>query len=192
MTRRKFIPAALASAILLATPLAAMAQPARSAPTEDEVWRTHKSRTEMDLFQKARISMLDAIAAAERHTGGRALEAGFELRSDRPVYKVAVFHNNAVWIGLVDANSGQVQGESRTTPLDRLGQEDRAEVNGLQRAKLSLADAIKAAEQQSGDRAIEAGMEQLHDRAVYEVVVLRNGATRKLAVDPASGQVTQG
>ena len=83
-------------------------------------------------------------------------------------------------------------GQGTTTPEAQLDQEDKAELAALTDAKTTLADAVKAAEQQAGGKAIIAGIEQRGGKVEYEIQVVRGGNIQQMVVDPATGRVTTG
>ncbi len=65
----------------------------------------------------------------------------------------------------------------------------QAETAALQKAKVSLTDAIRVAEQQVNGKAVDAGAESHKGSLRYEVEVLNGGSIRKVTVDGQSGQV---
>lgn len=67
--------------------------------------------------------------------------------------------------------------------------DDAEEVAAVQRARISLAQAVTAAERGSSGRAIEASMEADRGRAVYEVTVFAENRMREVQVDPQTGRV---
>lgn len=138
------------------------------------------------------MPLADAISAAEKHAGGKALDATFEDKGGNPAYHIKTYQHSAVWEGSVDANSGAVIGQGKTTPEAQLDQEDRAELSALQSAKVTLSQAVAMAEKHAGGKAIDAGLEERGGKVAYEVEVVKNGAVETVLVDPASGQATPG
>jgi uncharacterized membrane protein YkoI len=67
--------------------------------------------------------------------------------------------------------------------------QDQAEISALQGAKIGLIDAIRAAEQQVGGKAIDTGIDNQNGNLRYEVKVLKDGAVHNVMVDAQSGQV---
>ena len=55
-----------------------------------------------------KLSLVQAIGAAEQHTGGRAIRAELENENGRIVYGVEVVGSTQVTDVKVDANSGQI------------------------------------------------------------------------------------
>jgi uncharacterized membrane protein YkoI len=182
MSKTRAVSLALAAALLLMAPAAFAAQ---AVPTE------HSGKAEVKAFGGVKISLTDAIAAAETHSGGKALDVAFENRNGKPAYRVKTYQNNAVWEGKVDANSGRIIGRGKTIPESKLDREDRAELSGLQQAKTTLAQATSAAEAHAGGKAIDAGLEETNGKIVYEMAIIKSGALQKVTVDPANGQIAQ-
>lgn len=65
---------------------------------------------ELRMLEQAKISLTQAIDAAERHQGGRAIEASLDDDSFQPAYEVSVVKDGRVYDVQVDGNSGQVLG----------------------------------------------------------------------------------
>lgn len=93
---------AVASAVL-ATAAAGAAWAALAPGSE----RT-EDRIDAAALAQARIGLGQAAAVAERHAGGRAVEAALEAEGDVVVYEVAVLTGSAEHEVTVDARSGAV------------------------------------------------------------------------------------
>lgn len=184
----KAVPVALASALLFAPPVAFAAQNT-AAPAGHESRGEHESQAEMKAFAGAKVPLIDAIAAAEKHSNGKALDVSFETNRGHPAYKVKTYQNGTVWEGMVDATSGQVVGQGKTIEESKLDREDKAEIDGLKGAKTSLADAVKTAEQKVGGKAIDAGLEETGGKVAFEMEIVKNGRTQRMMVDPQRGQI---
>jgi uncharacterized membrane protein YkoI len=191
MTLAKFLFAAVGSALLFAAPIAIAANPnASTTKAADENKTEHENKAELAAFQNIKMTLGNAISAAEKHAGGKALDVSFEDKGGTPAYNVKTYQNNAVWEGKVDANSGQVIGQGKTIPESQLDQEDKAELTGLHNAKVALAQAVGMAEKHANGKAIDAGLEERNGKVAYEIEIVKNGAIQTVMVDPASGQVT--
>lgn len=59
-------------------------------------------------FQRPKISLLQAVAAAEKYTSGRAVRAELERHAGQPVYDVEVVNGRKVMDVRVDKESGRV------------------------------------------------------------------------------------
>jgi uncharacterized membrane protein YkoI len=143
----------------------------------------------LQAFDRATLTLTDAIARANTASNGsRAMDAAFAEQDGKPVYDVAIYDPsaNSVVERTIDANSGQANtsAQSQTDP------QTKAKLEALSNAKLTLADAAKAAEQQANGKAMQARVETVNGSLIYDVVVAKNGSTQKYRVDPRSGQVT--
>lgn len=56
----------------------------------------------------AKISMVQAVTAAEQHVGGQASRAEYELHKNKPVFDVEVVKAQTVMDVKVDAESGKI------------------------------------------------------------------------------------
>lgn len=100
MFRSKIIPAVLAVAVGLGGATAAFA--ANGTNRNDE-------RQEATAIQSAKTSLVQAIAAAEQHTGGKAIDSGIENQNGKVIaYDIEVVKENIVQKVLVDMGTGQV------------------------------------------------------------------------------------
>lgn len=188
MIRTAALTTALTSALLLGAPIAmAAGQP------ESEATAEHQNPAELKAFQNAKLSLLKAISIAEQNNSGKAVDASFEERGGPPGYRVKVYHNNSVWEGLIDANTGKLIGQAKTTPENQLDQEDKAELAAVRDAKVTLAGAVTRVEEHTSGKAIDAGIEERNGKSVYELeIVTKNGAVQSMTVDPMTGQLSAG
>lgn len=67
-------------------------------------------RSDIRLLRDTKISLTQAIAAAEKDRGGKAIEAGLDDDSFRPSYDVSVAVGDRLWDVQVDGVSGEVTG----------------------------------------------------------------------------------
>lgn len=66
--------------------------------------------SDIRLMNETKISLTQAIAAAEKSQGGKAIDASLDDDSFRPAYEVSVVTNNRVFDVQVDGVSGEVLG----------------------------------------------------------------------------------
>lgn len=144
----------------------------------------------LDAFGQAKTSLSDAVAAGEKQAGGKAVDATFGGGPTNPAFRVTVYKDKSLWEGLFDANTGQPVGQSNTIPESQLDAQEKADLAGVEQAKTTLAQAIKAAEQAGGGKAIDAGIEQRGGKMSYEIAVVKNGAVQPMTVDPTTGTAT--
>ena len=192
-------PVALAAVLLLSGPFVSWAgdrttvpaglQSAAQTPPASELKEEQEGKAEIQAFENAKVSLGDAISAAEKHTQGKAMDAAFADYNGAPAYEVKTFQNGAVWDGIIDAVSGEVIGEGETTSESDLDREDKAELAAFKTAKQTLLQALKAAEEHAGGKAIDGGLEEVDGKVVYEVGVVKNGMVETVDVNPESGQI---
>jgi uncharacterized membrane protein YkoI len=145
---------------------------------------------EIKAFESAKVSLAEAITvAAKRHRDAKVVEVSFDSQAGQLGYKVKTYQDNNVWEGAVDAWTGQVIGEGTTTPVSKLDEEDQLELAGLLKASIDLSTATALAEERGSGKAISAGLEEINGRIVYEVTIVKNGATTKFVVNPKSGEI---
>jgi len=177
---RVILPAvSFVSILVLSAPL----QPAAAQQGEQP------TKAQIEAFDRAKLPIAAAIAAAGKHNGGKVIEATFATRQGKPIYKVRTYQNNSIWEGTIDGESGTVIGAGRTLQEAQLDKEDKAELAGLPKFTITLTQAVAAAEKDSGGKAIGAGVEEAKGQIVVEVFTVKQGALQKVVVDPRSGKV---
>jgi uncharacterized membrane protein YkoI len=145
---------------------------------------------EIKAFDAAKVSLSEAIKiAAKQHRDAKVVDVSFDSQTGQLAYKVKTYQDNHVWEGAIDAWTGLVIGEGTITPVSKLDEEDQLELVGLQKASIDLSTATALAEEKGAGKAISAGLEETNGRVVYEVIIVKNGATTKFVVDPRSGQI---
>ena len=195
MPRLGLVAAALALTPTLALAQTSLAPPAGNpaAPTGANGPRgsgtSHAGHHAHDLRgqQAARVTLAQAIEAAEGRGQGRAIEAGFETRSGTGHYEVTVLGDDGKLTEHdVDAVSGQVTG-SESRRLE--GFFIRLRPADVQNARTTLRQAITLAEQRAGGRAAEAEVERDGDTVRYKITVADGDRTREVRVG-ADGQAS--
>jgi uncharacterized membrane protein YkoI len=70
------------------------------------------------------------------------------------------------------------------------GDTQAAELQAIQNAKLTIADAAKAAETETGGKAVDVSIGDENGTVAYQVdVALKDGTMQEVRVDPQTGQV---
>lgn len=67
---------------------------------------------------------------------------------------------------------------------------EKQEITAIEQAKTSLPQAVAAAEQQTGGKAVSASLEDRNGVMAYEVEVASGGKLQKVIVDAGTGKVT--
>ena len=125
----------------------------------------------------------EAIAAAEKQLAGKVVAAGMEVDGDRLFYDLLVSKDGALTKMQVDpatgvaSSAGEAGGDQGQNALP-------------QDAKIDLGQAVRMAEAASGNKALEAGIEQQDGAAIYVVEIVKDGEVSVHRVDPVSGQVS--
>jgi uncharacterized membrane protein YkoI len=188
--RKMMVPSALSVLLLSAGPVMAAPQSKSPPPAEQEIKTDQPSTKQIKLFRQAKVTLLDAIAAAKNHGGGKLMDVSFDVSDGKPVYKVKTYQNNEVWEAALDALSGQFVDQGTITPENQLDEEDKAELAGLQQATVTLAQAVDTAEKAIGGKAINAGLEETNGNVVYEITVVgKAGFVEMGMVDPKTGRL---
>ena len=176
------------AALVLGTAPAAFA--ASDAMQDEATADQHVGSAQIQSFDHAKMSLRDVIGKAESEAHGHALSAEFAQQTGTPAYTVRVLQDKGeVWQAKIDANSGKVIGSPTTTAQAKLDREDKSEIAELQTAKKKLPDAVSAVEQKSGGKAINAEIEHVGGKAVYQIQLIKQGKVEKMQVDPTNGNV---
>jgi uncharacterized membrane protein YkoI len=138
----------------------------------------------------ARLSVTDIIDAAEKlQVGASVLDVSFEPKDGQPVYAVRTYASGKIWDGLLDGTSGAAIDQGTVIDESALDAEDKAELAALKGAKITLRQAIASAEKADGGRALNAGLEQVRGRAVWEILIQNTPQPRQIHIDPISGKI---
>lgn len=140
----------------------------------------------------AKISLAQAVAAAEQHTGGRAIKIEMERGRDGYVYEVkTAFQGKLTTVFVSPADGKVVRVDERGMIEKVLDREDRNEIASIVAAPTTLGAAIATAEQQAGGKAVEAAVEHENGTFGFEIEVAKDGDVKRVFIDAASGQVVK-
>ena len=142
-------------------------------------------------------SLAQAVRVAEKQTGGRARKAEMETERGIDVYEIKTVSKEGSTKVHVDPASGNVVRVN--TPgivaavagvFDRDDQrEDQAALARLEASSMSLADAIDAAQKETGGRAVKAAVKSRYGATLFAVKVVKDLTLQKVMLDPATGKV---
>ena len=181
MTGRTMLAGSLALGLVLG------AGPALAAGMSTE----HETKADVQAFSHAKVSLDQAIAAVRTQSNGKVLDVTFQTKGGTPAYDATAFVNDQVKHWTVDAANGRVTaGTEPSVARANLDAEDAAELTALNSATIDLKQAVATAEQKSGGKAIDAGLEQRGGTVAYEIQTVKNGKMQTVTVDPRSGQVS--
>jgi uncharacterized membrane protein YkoI len=138
----------------------------------------------------AKTSVGQAIAAAERQTGGRAMKIGVEKEKGAYLYEVKTVSKEQVAVVFVDPASGQVVRTENEGLIARIFDlEDEDGFSELADPSTTLAAATATAEQHIGGKAIEASFDDEDGTLLFEVEVAEDDTVQKVTIDSANGEV---
>jgi uncharacterized membrane protein YkoI len=140
--------------------------------------------------ESASLSVTDIITAAEKlQAGASVLDVSFEPKDGQPAYAVRTYANGKVWDGFLDGTSGAAIDHGTVIDESALDAEDKAELAALKGAKITLRQAIASAEKANGGRALNAGLEQVRGRAVWEILIQNTTQPQQIHIDPITGKI---
>ncbi|MGA0533152.1 PepSY domain-containing protein [Hansschlegelia sp. KR7-227] len=136
---------------------------------------------ETEMAKNAKVSIVQAIDAAEQKGQGKATDAEFEDdNGGRWEIKVLSGGGDKLTEYYVDPNSGQVTGEEEQTFEKYFTMLKPAD---FQKAQVQLKDAIAAAETAAKGKAIGAEVERSGDAVAYEIDVATDNGVQDVDVD---------
>jgi uncharacterized membrane protein YkoI len=138
----------------------------------------------------ARLSIADIIAALEKLRADESvLDVSFEPKDGQPAYAARTYANGKVWDGLIDGLTGAAIGDGTVTDESALDDEDKAELAASIHAKITLRQAIETAEKANDGRALNAGLEQVRGRVVWEILFQNAKHHQQIRIDPITGKI---
>lgn len=147
--------------------------------------------------REGQTSLAQAVRVAERQTGERARQAEIEREQGVDVYEIDTVSKEGSASVHVDVASGNVVRVDTggfvavlAKVFDRDHQrKDQAALAGLEASSVPLADAIDAAQQETGGRAVKAELKSRYGSTLFEVKVVKDSTTQKVLIDPATARV---
>ena len=138
----------------------------------------------------ARLSIADIIAALEKLRADESvLDVSFEPKDGQPAYAVRTYANGKVWDGQIDGLTGAAIGDGTVTDESALDDEDKAELAASIHVKITLRQAIETAEKANDGRALNAGLEQVRGRVVWEILFQNAKHHQQIRIDPITGKI---
>jgi uncharacterized membrane protein YkoI len=176
MNRKSRFTAALAGIAILIG--AATAQASQTAKHEAEELR------------RAKLSLIEAIVAAEKENGGKAARAEFVFRRGNPAYfEIRVLSADGSKLTRYDLNA-------RTSKLQNTENEaleklvTRLTPETLRRSPTTLTHAIAVAQEHSGGHARSAEIDRKSDHLEYDIETVKlDGTLHKVKVNGTDGAV---
>jgi uncharacterized membrane protein YkoI len=141
-------------------------------------------------LSNAKVSLTDAIGIAENQGSGHAVVADYAPRKGKMGhYNVKVLSSDGSKLTeyRVSPATGKIT-EASNEPFEKMF--TRIKPDQLENAPTSLKSAIKAAESQSGGKAVDADTDRSGDSVHYTVKIAKaDGTTEKVKVNGADGKV---
>jgi uncharacterized membrane protein YkoI len=135
-------------------------------------------------LNSSKLTLDQAITAAESQTHERAVEARFQTDPQGPQYAVWVMKNGRVMKTLVDADTGKVTDGGRGLSLHRLYPSERRDFVMAVRAKADLADAVAITEATSKSKALAAALDRTEGISAYHVRIATGKGLETVWVSP--------
>jgi uncharacterized membrane protein YkoI len=175
--------------------LAALLALSAGAAAAQSVTQPPRPAADMKGVTGAPGSLAGMIGAIERTTGGRVIEIRLTNADAMPGFHAVVARGGRVIFVRIAGQADAVELDGSSVPDWMLHWRDRTDVKLAEEAKVSLADAIRTAEQNAeGAPAVAAGIaptasNPTSDVQAYNVLVDRHGAVQRVAVDDETGDV---
>jgi uncharacterized membrane protein YkoI len=155
----------------------------QSAPVHREA-NTESDQRFRAAFRDAHLSLVEAIAIAERlHAGSRTAAIAFDA-SDNPSYRVRTIKNKDIWENVIDVRTGRTAGPETAWSLNELAMEERDNISALRLVEQGLSDAVAIAEKAAAGKAISGGLVKEGDRLNFVVVVLSDDHVKEVFLEP--------
>ena len=142
------------------------------------------SSTDAKDVQTTKVSLADAITAAQNAGSGKAIYGKFHETHGVGKYEVVVVNNGKTDTYEVDPSTGEAVKAKR----DDAAKADKKGEATIQSAQTGLATAINTAEKQGG-RALEAELDTKKNTTAYEIEVANGDNTSTVWVDVNTGQI---
>jgi uncharacterized membrane protein YkoI len=155
----------------------------QSAPVRREA-NTESDQRFRAAFRAAHLSLVEAIAIAERlHAGSRTAAISFDA-SDNPSYRVRTVKNREIWENVIDVRTGRTAGPETAWSVTELQMQERDNINALRLVEQELSDAVAIAEKAAAGKAISGGLVKEGDRLNFVVVVLSDDRVKEVFLEP--------
>jgi uncharacterized membrane protein YkoI len=172
--RKLYISAAVAAA-LLSSGMALASQSAKHQAQE---------------LGRSKVTLIEAILAAEKADGGRTTAADFNFKRGNPaIYEVKVLSADGKKLTRydIDPKSGSVK-DTHNEVLEKLL--SRISPENLRLTPTTLTHAVYLAQQQSGGRALNADVDRKGDHLEYTIETVKlDGTSHKVKIDGSNGKV---
>jgi uncharacterized membrane protein YkoI len=151
---------------------------------------SQSAKHEAEELGRLKISLIEAIIAAEKEGGGKATSAEFQFKRGNPAFfeiKVLSADGKKLTRYDLDPKTGKVQ-DSHNELVEKLI--SRLTPDNLRLTPTTLTHAITLAQQHSGGRARSADVDRKDDRLEYNIETVElDGTLHKVRVNASDGKV---
>ena len=148
------------------------------------------ARHEAESIANAKVSLTEAIRAAEKQGNGNAISAEYELKGGNPAYyEVKVLSPDGQKLTKYELSpaTGKVK-DASDEKIEKLF--TRLQPTSIQNAPTSLTRAISTAEARAGGKAVDAAIDRDGDQVQYTIKVVKtDGDSEKVKVNGSDGKV---
>jgi uncharacterized membrane protein YkoI len=141
-------------------------------------------------LQRTKLTLIEAIIAAEKADGGRTTTAEFNFKRGNPaVYEIKVLSADGKKLTqyVIDPKTGTVK-DTHNEVLEKLL--SRLSPENLRMSPTTLTHAVYVAQQASGGRALNADVDRKGDHLEFTVETVKlNGTSHHVKVDGSNGKV---
>lgn len=155
-------------------------------------WASQSAKHQAEELRRMNLSLIEAVIAAEKESGGKATSAAFEFKRGNPAYfevKVLSADGKKLTRHDLDPKTGKIQNtanEALEKLVTRLTPED------LRRSPTTLTHAIALAQEHSGGHALSADIDRKSDHLEYEIETVKlDGTSHKVKISGLDGTVIE-
>jgi len=151
---------------------------------------TQSAKHQAQELQRTKMSLIEAIIAAEKQDGGRTTSAAFNFKRGNPAYyEVTVLSADGKKLTKyeLDPKTGSIR-DTHNEVLEKLL--TRISPENLRMTATTLTHAVYVAQQQSGGRALNVDVDRKGDHLEYTVETVKlDGTSHKITIDSSNGKV---
>lgn len=134
-------------------------------------------------FRAAPLSLIEAIAIAERlHAGSQTVAVAFDV-SGGPAYRVRTVKNQEIWENVINVLTGRAMDPEITWSLNELDVEERDNIGALRSVSQGLSEAVAIAEKAAAGKAISGGLVKESDQVNFVVLVLSDDRLKEVYLE---------
>ena len=154
------------------------------------VQASQTAKHQAEELRRAKLSLIEAIIAAEKEGGGKATSAEFAFKRGNPAYfEVKILSADGKKLTRYELNpqTGKIQ-KAENEVLEKLV--TRLTPEGLRRSPTVLTHAIAVAQKHSGGRARSADVDRKSDHLEYDIETVKvDGSLHKITINGVDGTI---